>query len=396
MNNLKEQLKRELRTDVPFTEDIKQRMLTTNRPIKMRTKKQRWQIPLIALTFILVLGFVLKLQLTPHEASSAKTVATLPTDPYDLVALLQKNETVLPIIESNDSVIIEPTISYVMGKQWSLSYLPMVIDPQATIAVGDYIAYYDMYDIVVSPVFGTEGDKVQTSHGQVTLNGELLALPGAVAPVQFSQPKQQEIFKYYFVDRSHMDTPQTKSIDVDIAPLQKNEFAVYSYNKGSTVKLINDGSVIGKVIGFKKFEPTFTLTEEEQSLYYAFKENYDLNVLLGVDPISIAKMYVIAEAQQDYATKLALYTMREVPEQSEIIKYIQDTQPVREYYATEEMQRLLSAYIFNDIEKGKFEQTSDIIGEIHFTSSYDNVLMSATMIKNEQGIWQPLFTSPFK
>ncbi|MGE7839778.1 hypothetical protein ACQKNX_03195 [Lysinibacillus sp. NPDC093712] len=87
---------------------------------------------------------------------------------------------------------------------------------------------------------------------------------------------------------------------------------------------------------------------------------------------------------------------REVPERSEIVKYIQDTQPIREFYATEEMQSLLSAYIFNDIEKGKFEQTSEIKGEIHFTSSHDNVPMAGTMIKNEQGIWQPLFTSPFE
>jgi len=397
MNNLKEQLKRELRADVPFTEDMKQRMLVPNRPVNKRIKKQYWRFPLIVLTFVLILGFVLKLQFTPQESTAAKTVATLPTDPYDLVNLLQKNETVLPIIESNDSAVIEPTISYVMGKQWPLSYLPMVIDPQATIAVGDYIAYYDMYDIVVSPVFGVECDKVQTLHGQVTLNGELLALPGAVAPVQFSQPKQQEIFKYYFIDRSHTDTPQSKSIDVELAPLQKNEFAVYTYNKGSTVKMINDGSLIGKVVGFKKFEPTFTLNEEEQSLYHAFKENYDLNVLLGVDPVSIAKMYAIAEAQRDYATKLALYTTRDVPERSEIVKYMQDTQPIREYYATEEIQRLLSAYMFNGMEEAEFEQIDDIEGTIQFIPEYGNSSKrGATMIKNEQGIWQPLFTSPFE
>ncbi|MFJ5763922.1 hypothetical protein ACIP9C_01085 [Lysinibacillus sp. NPDC093210] len=383
MNNFKEQLKQELRADVPFTEDMKQRMLMPNRPVNKRIKKQYWQVPLIALTFVLVLGVVLKLQFTTHEATAAKTVATLPTDPYDVVKLLQKNETVLPIIESNDSVVIKPTISYVMGKQWALSFLPMVIDPQAKIVVGDYIAYYDMYDIVVSPVFGVEGDKVQTSNGQVTLNGEFLALPGAVAPVQFAQPEQQEIYKYYFNSRFHMDAVKMQTIDVNLAPLQENEYAVYKNKKGGTVEVVNNDAFIGKVVGVKKLKPTFTLTDKEQSLYNKFKENYDLNFLKGVKPLSIAKMYAISEAQGDY---LAHYSLLATDTRSKIEKYI-NNQKIKEYYYTKEIQMLLSAYNYNGIEEAEFEQLSETQGTILIHSM--DFTFKINFVKNEQGVWHP-------
>ncbi|MFJ7667003.1 hypothetical protein ACIQXI_07835 [Lysinibacillus sp. NPDC097195] len=383
MNNLKQQLKQELRTDVPFTEDMKQRMLMPNRPIKIHNKKQHWQVPLIALTFILILGFVLKLQFTPQETISAKAVATLPTDPYDLVKLMQKNETVLPIIESKGKLVIDPSISFIMGKQYVLSHLPMVVDPDAKIEVGDYIAYSDKVDTIVSPVFGIEGDKVQTSNGQVTLNGEYLALPGAVAPVHFAQSEQQDIYKYYFNSRFHMDGAKMQTIDVNLAPLQEHEYAVYMNKKGGTVEVVNDEAFIGKVIGVKKLEPTFTLTAKEQTLYNKFKENYDLSVLKGVKPLSIAKMYAISEAQGDYLTH---YSFLAEHTRLEIEQYIAK-QKIKNYYFTNEIQMLISAYNYNGIEKAKFEQLNETQGTIiipikDFTSSIN-------FVKNEQGVWHP-------
>lgn len=385
MNNLKEQLKRELRADVPFTEDMKQRMLTPKRPVKIRTPNQHWQVPLIALTFVLIVGFVLKLQFTPHEATASKTVSTLPTDPDDLVSLLQKNETILPIIESKNLKVINPTISYVMGKQWALSNLPMVIDPQGEIEVGDYIAYYDRYDIVVSPVFGIEGDHVQTSNGQVSLNGKFLALPGAVAPVQFPQPEQQEIYKYYYNSRFHMGDAKMQTIDVNLAPLHENEYAVYMNKKGGTVGVVKNDTFIGKIVGVKKLEPTFTLTTEEQSLYNAFKENYDLNILKGVKPLTVAKMYAFSEAQGDYLTHYSLLAKHT---RSEIEKYL-DKQNIKEYYFTREIQMLISAYNYNGIEEAEFEQLSQSQGTIQFFIPFTNVPFKMKMIKNEQGVWHP-------
>lgn len=327
----------------------------------------------------------MKLQLSPHEATASKTVSSLPTDPYDLVKLLQKNEIVLPIIEAKNLKVIDPTISYVMGKQWALSNLPMVIDPQVKIEVGDYIAYYDSYDIVVSPVFGIEGDNVQTSNGQVSLNGEYLALPGAVASVQFAKPEQQEIYQYYFNSRFHMDAAKMQTIDVKLAPLHENEYAVYMNQRGGTVGVVKNDTFIGKVVGVKKLEPTFTLTAKEQSLYNAFKENYDLNVLKGVKPLSVAKMYAFSEVQGDYLTHYSLLAKHT---RSEIEKYL-DKQNIKEYYFTREIQMLISAYNYNGIEEAEFDQLSELQGTIQFFIPFTDIPFKMKFIKNEQGVWHP-------
>ncbi|EON72629.1 hypothetical protein [Lysinibacillus sphaericus] len=440
MNNFKEQLKQELRTDAPFTVDMKQRIVINKQPKTAPAKKFNWQVSVISLAFVLILGFVVMLQVTPNGATASKTVEilptdqpngvtaskmvetlptdqpngvtasktvetlptdqpngvtasktveTLPTDHNELFDLLQQNETVLPIIEPNGQLVIQPTIGYLMGKQFGLSSIPMVIEPDTEIKIGDYIAYYHKKDIIVAPVFGVAGDKIQTSHGQVTLNGNFLALPGAVAPIVFEDAEQENIFKFYFRDLANYHKTKMRYIDVDLDPLHEDEYAVYKNEVGQTVSVINDAQIAGKVIGLKNLEPTFTLTTDEQSLYDAFKENYDLSVLKGTKPLTIAKMYVLAESEGDYETKFAFKPTNERPTQSEIVKYIQDKQKIRGYYSTKKIQRLVSAYNYNGIEGAQFEQSSEIEGTIKFTPTYGDVWMLIRMIKNDQGIWQP-------
>lgn len=394
MNNFKEQLRQELRADVPFTEEMKQRMLTNERPVKVAKKKYNWQASIISLTFVLILGFVVMLQVTQNETTASKTVTTLPKDPNDLIALLQENETVLPIIESNGRLVMDPDTSFLIGKQWMLSGLPMVIEPDAEIEVGDYIAYYNKYDITVVPVYGVAGDKVQTSNGQVMVNGKFLALPGTVIPIAYDNAEQQKILQYYFGYRSYFSRAQRETIDVDLDPLSANEYAVYMNDEGHTVKVIKASQVIGKVVGIEKLEPTFTLTADEQSIYEAFKEHHDLSLLEGVEPLTIVKMYLQAEMELDFETYYALFTNREGPVQARIEQYKKGTQKIKEYYYTEDIQRLLSAYTFNGIERGTFDQKSEIAGAINITPIVLNKLSSVGMLKNEQGIWQPAFTIP--
>ena len=397
MNNLKEHLKQELRTEAPFTKDIKQRILKNDRPGKAPSKKKNWKVSVISVAFVLILGFAVMLQFKPGGETASKTVAKLPTDTNELLALLQENENVLPIIKSNGQLVINPDISFLIGKQWMLSNLPMVIEPNAEIQVGDYIAYYNTYDITVSPVYGVAGDKVQLSNGQVSLNGDFLALPGTVAPIEFDDAEQQEIFQYYFGYRYHFNKPQRDYIDVDFEPLSANEYAVYMNDKGHTAQVIKESQIIGKVIGIEKLEPTFTLTTEEQSQYNAFKENYDMSVLVGVEPLTITKMYLQAEMERDYETQNALITTREGPARARIVRDLQNTQKLKEYYFSEDIQRLLSAYRFNGIERGQFEQRSENGGVINFfPPNSGSMETSVGMLKNEQGIWQASFSWPFQ
>lgn len=396
MNNFKEQLRQDLRTDVPFTEDMKQRILMNERSVKVPTKKCNWQVSVISLAFVLIVGFVVMLQVTLEEASGPKTVTTLPKDANDLITLLQENETVLPIIESNGQFVIKPDTSYLIGKQWMLSGLPMIIEPDAEIEVGDYIAYYNTYDITVAPVYGVGGDKVQTSNGQVMLNGDYLALPGTVTPIEFDDAEQQEIFQYYFSYRDHFFKPHRDTIDVDLDVLRANEYAVYMNEEGNTAKMIKASQVIGKVVGIEKLEPTFTLTADEQSLYEAFKEQRDLALLKGVEPLTITKMFLHAEMELDFETFYALFTNRQGPVQARIEQYMKGTQKIKEYYYTEEIQRVISANTYNGIERGEFEQRSENGGVINITPTETNNLLSVGMIKNEEGIWQPSFAIPIQ
>ncbi|KOS68901.1 hypothetical protein AEA09_10335 [Lysinibacillus contaminans] len=396
MNNLKDQLKQELRTEAPFTEDMKQRILKNGRPGKAPSKKINWKVSVISLAFVLILGFAVMLQFTPDGATASKTVAALPTDPNELMALLQENETVLPIIESNGQLVIRPDTSYLMGKQWMLSNLPMLIEPEAEIQVGDYVAYYGVDGVNVANVYGVAGDNVQTSQRQVTLNGDFLALPGTVAPIEFENTEQQEIFKYYFGYRYHLNRKQRDYIDVELEALSTGEYAVYTNDSGHTAGVIKESQLIGKVVGIEKLEPTFTLTAEEQSLYDEFKENYDLSLLVGVEPLTITKIFLQAEMELDYETYYALFTNREGPARARIEHYIQDTRKIKDYYFTEDIQRLLSAYTFNGIERGKFEQRSENGGVINIPPTESNNISSVGMIKNEQGIWQPAFTVPIQ
>ena len=396
MNNFKEQLRRELRADVPFTEEMKQRILTHDRLTKGMSKKYNWRVSIISLAFVVILGFVAMLSFISNETMASKTVTTLPKNADDLIALLKKNETVLPVIESNGREVIHPDTSFLIGKQWMLSGLPMVVEPDAEIQVGDYIAYYNTYDITVVPVYGVAGDQVQTSNGQVMVNGEFLALPGTVPPITFEDAEQQKILQYYFGYRSHFSRAQRETIDVGLDQLREHEYAVYMNDEGQTVKMIKASQVIGKVVGIEKLEPSFTLTEDEQSLYKAFKEQYDLSLLKGVEPLTIVKMYLQAEMERDFETYYALFTNREGPVQA-IIEQYKQTQKIMEYYFTEDIHKLLNAYTFNGLKEGEFVQRSENGGEINFIPTNSNSLeFSVGMLKNEQGIWQPAFTIPIQ
>ena len=386
MKNFKEQLKQELRVEVPYTEDLEQRILLNKRSVKKSNKKFNWQVSMISIATIFIISFIVMPQLILNEAPM--TVASLPANETPPFALYKENEMKLPIIEANGQLVIEPsTPSYVIGNQWMLSNLPMIVDPEATLHIGDYVAYYGVNGMTVSTVFGVMGDEVQMKQGQVMVNGKLLEIPDVVGVTE----RKRDVDPYFF--QAH-DESMAGYVDVGLGRLEAEQLAVYTNTNGHSATIVKDSQLIGKVVGIQKLEPTFTLTTEEQVIYEAFKENYDLALLQGVAPLTIAKMYVIAEMEQDYKTFRAFFTTSQGQEELEVKQYIEDTQKVREYYFTVAIERQLSAYVFNGIEEGEFEQLSENEGMIHFYSGDSTMPTSAKMIKNEQGIWQPAFTRP--
>lgn len=124
---------------------------------------------------------------------------------------------------------------------------------------------------------------------------------------------------------------------------------------------------------------TIELTPHEEVAYQNFKKDLDLEHLRGLEPMSIAKLYLRAGFEEEFEVEYALYTDRE--------NYIQ--------WSLEEhlnMSKYDSPYkyntinIFNGLIKGEFIQLSDYEGVINFT--LDGEPMSFGMLQNEDGIWQ--------
>ena len=129
--------------------------------------------------------------------------------------------------------------------------------------------------------------------------------------------------------------------------------------------------------------PVVELSPDEEERYISFTKDLNLEHLEGLEPKSVAKMYVQAVLDKNYDVQYALYTDRE-----EAVQWSkEEDQSIPETHrGTNEQNRKL----FNNIGKGEFIQTSDYEGYIKYNSGEG--INGFQMIKNEDGIWQVAFT----
>lgn len=159
----------------------------------------------------------------------------------------------------------------------------------------------------------------------------------------------------------------------------------YDYLVRGFTQTIDDPDIWNDSEWVQKFKSGTGLFDFEQKVYERFKLNHDEKELTGLDPISIAKLYVYASYHQDFETAYALYTDREdhilwTKEEDEEI-------PLSDRGSPEEILQT-----FKNIEKGSFVQTGDDEGYIEFYPYKDlDVKSGFKMIKNEDGIWQVAF-----
>lgn len=126
----------------------------------------------------------------------------------------------------------------------------------------------------------------------------------------------------------------------------------------------------------------FELSTKEEEAYSNFQKDLNLKHLSGLEPISIAKLYVKAGFDKKYDVQYTLYTDREgyVQWSKEEDKKI----PESDRGSVEQ-----NIKQFENIEKGTFIQTSDYEGYIKYNSGEGT--NGFKMIKNEDGIWQVSF-----
>ena len=129
--------------------------------------------------------------------------------------------------------------------------------------------------------------------------------------------------------------------------------------------------------------PEFELTGEEAKAYEAFAVEHDRKYLKGLSPISIAKLYVKAELNQDYETKYALYTSRD--------EYRLWT--LKEELAQSEKDMLSTGALLDSlgwVAQGEFIQDDEVSGHIEYIDEYGN-MRGFKMILDEDGIWKVAF-----
>lgn len=134
-----------------------------------------------------------------------------------------------------------------------------------------------------------------------------------------------------------------------------------------------------------KFKSVTGLYDFEQRVYDRFKLTREVKELVGLDPISVAKLYAYASYHQDFETVYALYTDKEdhvlwsKEEDSKI--------PLADRGTPENVLQT-----FRDIGKGSFVKTSGDEGYIEFyPNGNDEEKYGFSMIRNEEGIWQVAF-----
>lgn len=157
----------------------------------------------------------------------------------------------------------------------------------------------------------------------------------------------------------------------------------YTLNGKVYAKILRpDGSLVEEVqqSGEVLLDSTpFKLDEQEKLAYDLFKQNHSSKHLKDIPPLSIAKLYVQAQLDNDPETEYALYTTR--PEHVRWSK-AEHLQYSSKFSSSSE--EILAA--FQGIQAGKFVETSDYEGYIKFENK--NGVQGFRLIKDLDGVWK--------
>jgi hypothetical protein len=124
------------------------------------------------------------------------------------------------------------------------------------------------------------------------------------------------------------------------------------------------------------------LSAKEEEVYRNFQVDVNLKYLSGLEPISVAKLYVKAAFDKKYDIQYALYTDRE----GYVLWSKEEDKIIPESDRGSDEQNIK---IFKNIDKGTFIQTSDYEGYIEYDSGEGT--NGFQMVKNEDGVWQVSF-----
>jgi hypothetical protein len=123
----------------------------------------------------------------------------------------------------------------------------------------------------------------------------------------------------------------------------------------------------------------FTLTDTEKAVYEKFAADFNEDHLRHLEPLSIAKLYVFADLENNQEAVYALYTDKEGYVQWSKEEHIKMS-------GNEEHSKEKTLSVFNGLQDGKFIKTEEDGGYIEFYKA-DGSMMGFQMVKDEDGIW---------
>lgn len=135
-------------------------------------------------------------------------------------------------------------------------------------------------------------------------------------------------------------------------------------------------------------ESSSLLTESEQKIYDELLQKLDKQKLIGLEPLTVAKLYVQASYDQQHDLQYFLYTTREGHVQWTKEEQDQDLQKQDASNLANELEN--SKRLFKNIEKGSFVSTSDYEGYIKYEKDGDKDA-GFQMVQDEDGIWKVAF-----
>ena len=391
MSDFRERLKQELKADVPFTKEMKQRILQ-NEP----SKKKRTLWPIFTGGIVAVVAVVLFFLIQTSENTKLLylyNAAEVSTDFHEMLALLKQNEVKVPLLAEvgQDQKLVTDADIRFNGQLDVFNAHHVVVEQAKNLKRGDYVLVeLEKGYKVVSQLIGFEGETYKLEKGNVFINDKQLILPGFInGDIYKKEGNYRDIFRYF--EPMHNEYHYLKDVEETLA---KDEFLIKGINFSKELfNTIASEQVMGKVVGVLESTPNFMVTGEAAIIYEDLKKNLDTSKLVGLDPATMLRMVKQAEMEREYEVVQAL-----MPTTVNIHNY--DLVDIKEYVEwnyeniTERERQSIYASLFNGLAEAEFEivlpKTSAEV--LFYIGDESNEFFTRfPMYYNEQGFWEVKF-----
>ncbi len=266
---------------------------------------------------------------------------------------------------------------------------PVVVDPSITSFNRGDVVYSDdkISKPTISRIIALPGETIEVRNGTILINGSPLE-----EDLGYAKIDGEYIFEAYMENNTleSVNEEEIKRIfnsNVNPVTLKANQYMMVGDNwHRSGMALSDSKSIVGKVIGYNQQAVSAEWTADEKALYEQFKQNYDVELLRNMSPITLARLYWYAYSLKDYETAYHFFTTREDRNRWSLEEHLESGRRESEVFRDN---TLYYTQLAEAISGGTFIQTDATSGYIEFM--LNGVKQVFQLVKNEAGIWQVAF-----